>query len=136
MQDYLAQASDFLIKNGIHFSAVLKNEKLPSWGNNNRRENNHFLVTLKKGARKVSFDFFDSVNNFRAGKNYLDCYSVLASVSSDIYCPDNLQDFCAEYGYDPTKETKKLFTACHKHAQKLRKFFDTEEIREELSQIH
>lgn len=136
MQDYQKQASDFLAKHNIRFSAVLKNEKLPSWGNKSRRENNHFLVTLKKGVRKISFDFFDSAHNFRNGINTLDSYSVLASVSCEIHCPDNVQDFCAEYGFPIDKGTKKMFNKCHKHAEKLRKFFDTEEIREELSQIN
>lgn len=27
-------------------------------------------------------------------------YSVLASISGDIHCPDSFADFCAEYGYD------------------------------------
>lgn len=136
MQDYQKQASDFLAKHGIEFSAVLKNEKLPSWGRKDYRENNHFLVTLKKGARKISFDFFDSTHDFKNGVNTLDSYSVLASASCEIYCPDNVQDFCAEYGYKLDKEAEKTFNRCHKHAQKLRAFFDTEEIREELSEIN
>ena len=139
--NYQQQASDFLAKYGISFSFKLANTKRPSWDEN--RQCNHFVVTFKKGRRSISFDFFDSVHNFQKGIKELGAYSVLACCSSEIYCPETFEEFCVDYGYEAyssyngkkNQQSAKTFAALKKQSVKLQKFFDTEEMRDNLSEI-
>jgi hypothetical protein len=134
MNDYQQQAADFLAKHGIKFSAKLVNKKSPPWSPD--RKVNHFIVTLKNENRRVSFDFFDSVNNFNAGKTELDEYSVLACCSSEFNCPDSFEEFCSEFGYDAdSRKAEKTFNACQKQSAKLKKIFDTVESINDLMEI-
>lgn len=141
--NYHQQAADFLAKHGIVFSAKLSNEKLPNWQNDNKpcylrdekRKNNHFVVTLRKGTRRVSFDFFDSTANFEKGIAELDAYSVLSCCSSEFYCPETYQDYLSDFGAEDCKEQKKTYNAWEKQSAKLQKFFDSEEMREDLLKI-
>jgi len=127
MKDYQQQAADFLTKHGIKVSAKLTNKKLPSWdgyAKDGPRKNNHFVVTLKNENRRVSFDFFDSESNFRAGKTELDVYSILTCCSSGFHCSGDFEDFCAEFGYDnDSRKAEKLHKACLKQSSKLKKLF-------------
>lgn len=132
--NYQTQALDFLAKHGIKFSFKLANTKTAPWGKDEKR--NHFVVTFRKGRKSFSADFFGSINDYKAGKTEIDAYSVLACFSSDIYCPDTFGDFCADYGYnEDSREAEKTFRACKKLAVKLNKFFDTEEMKKDLSEI-
>jgi len=97
--NYKQQAADFLTKYGITFSAKLANTKTPDWKDDSRPVN-HFVVTLKQGKKRVSFDFFDSINNYEKGVKELSCYSVLSCCSSEIHCPETFKEFCNEFGYD------------------------------------
>lgn len=130
------QAADFLVKHGIRFSAKLVNKKLQEW-EGNERKSNHFVVTLENENRRVSFDFFDSVNNFNAGKTELDAYSVLACCSGDYHCPETFEEFCSEFGYDAdSRKAEKTFKACQKQSAKLKKIFDTQEMVDDLMEIN
>jgi hypothetical protein len=128
------QAADFLTKHGIKFSFELVNTKRPSWDEN--RQCNHFVVTFQKAGKKMSFDFFDSINNFEKGVTELRAYDALTCCSSELYCPDTFEEFCSEYGYDEdSRSAEKTFRALSKMSKKLRAFFDTEEMREDLGEI-
>lgn len=133
MNEYDQQALDFLAKHGITFAAKLSNTKKPSWKDVTV---NHFIVTFKKAGKRMSFDFFDSVNNFQKGVVDLRSYDALTCCSSELYCPDTFRDFCSEFGYDEDSRTaEKTFRALKKFSDKLKKFFDSEEIRDDLSEI-
>ena len=133
--NYQQQAADFLAKYGITFSAKLANTKTPSWKDDSRPVN-HFIVTLKQGKKRVSFDFFDSINNYEKGIKELNAYSVLACCSSEIYCPDTFKDFCDEFGYDyDSRKAEKTFKSLKKFSNKLQKFFSSKEMRDSLSEI-
>lgn len=133
--NYQQQASDFLTKHGISFSAKLANTKTPSWKDDSRPVN-HFIVTLKQGKKRVSFDFFDSIANREKGITELDAYSVLSCCSSEIHCPETFEEFCSEFGYDEdSRKAEKTFKSLKKFSDKLKKFFDTEEMRDNLSEI-
>lgn len=141
MFDYDQQATDFLAKHGITFSFKLANTKVPSW-DDGRGKHNHFIVSFKKGSKRVSFDFFDSVNNYEKGIDTLDSYSVLANCSSELYCADTYEEFCSEFHYGDAydvrtgkKKHAKIFRALKKMSDKLQKFFDSEEMREDLGEI-
>jgi len=142
MNQYDQQAADFLAKYGITFSFKLANTKTPDWKNDSRPVN-HFIATLKRGKTRVSFDFFDSINNYEKGVKELRAYDVLTCCSSEIHCPDTYEEFCSEFGYDAynvntgkrDKNNSKIFLECKKLSTKLQKFFDSEEIRDDLSEI-
>lgn len=131
--NYQQQAADFLAKYGISFSFKLANTKRPSWDNG--RQCNHFVVTLKKGRRRVSFDFFDSTANFESGIEELDAYSVLSCCSGEFYCPETYSDYLSDFGAEDCKEQKKTYNAWKRQSAKLQKFFDNEETREDLLEI-
>lgn len=134
MTDYQQQATDFLTKHGVTFSFKLANTKVPSWDES--RKCNHFVATFKQGKKRMSFDFFDSINNFQKGVAILDAYSALTCCSSEINCPDTFEDFCSEFGYEEdSRKAEKTFRALKKFSDKLNKFFDTEEMREDLGEI-
>lgn len=133
MNDYQKQAADFLAKHSIKFSAKLTNKKSPPWSPD--RKVNHFVVTLSKGKKRISFDFWDSQHNKQAGIETLDAYSALSCVSSDIYCADTFEEFCGDFGYN-TDSRKDLatFKRCSAFAKKLNAFFTAGE-KEELAEI-
>jgi len=136
MTDYQQKAADFLAKHGITFSFKLEDKKLPPWRESEVRQNHHFIVTLKRGDKKLSFDFFGSQNDYRNGKQEIDAYSVLACCSSDYYCPETVEDFCGEFGYDEdSRNAEKLHKAYLKQSKKLQAFFDGEEMVENLMEI-
>lgn len=134
--NYQQQAADFLAKHGIAFSFKLANTKLPNWGDSISRKNNHFIATFKKGSRRISFDYFDSENNFRAGKTEIDAYSALTCCSSELHCPETFGDFCSEYVYDnDSRKAEKLHKVCLKQSAKLKKIF-VGQAAEDLMEIY
>ena len=135
MTDYQKQAADFLAKHGITFSFKLANKKLPTWADSKVRQNNHFIVTFKRGDKKLSFDFFGSQNDYRKGKQEIDAYSVLACCSSEYHCPESFEEYLADFGVEDDKKQRKAFAAWEKHSAKLKTFFDGEEMVENLMEI-
>ena len=143
--NYQQQASDFLAKHGITFSAKLSNSKRAPWNDSLRGGGsyqfrtvdyrNHFVVTFKRGRRSISFDFFDSISNFKAGIKELDAYSALSCCSSEFYCPETYHDYLSDFGAEDCKEQKKTYNAWKKQSAKLQKFFGTKEVREDLLKI-
>lgn len=84
---------------------------------------------------RLTFDFWGSIADQRAGKKTVSAYDVLACISSDVYCPDTFKDFCGEYGYDTDSiEALQTFRRCSRFAKRLREFFTAAEL-EKLSQI-
>lgn len=135
MNEYDHQAANFLRKHEISFSFKLANTKTPDWKDDSRPVN-HFIVTFKRGENKCSFDFFDSINNYQKGITEISAYNALTCCSSEINCPDTFEDFCSEFGYDEdSRAAEKTFRTLKKFSDKLRKFFDSEEIREDLAEI-
>lgn len=135
MSQYDQQAADFLAKYGITFSFKLANTKTPDW-KDDYRPVNHFVATFKRGKNKVSLDYFDSINNYQKDITEISAYSALTCCSSEINCPDTFEDFCSEFGYEEdSRKAEKTFRALKKFSDKLKKFFDTEEIRDDLSEI-
>lgn len=133
MNEYDHQAANFLRKHEITFSFKLANTKIPDWKGS---PVNHFIVTFKRGKNKCSFDFFDSINNYQKGITEISAYSALTCCSSEINCPDTFEDFCSEFRYDEdSRAAEKTFRALKKFSDKLKKFFDTEEIRDDLLEI-
>lgn len=132
MNEYHQQADAFLAAHGITFRAVLSNTKTPNW--ESKGHCNHYKITLAGKGRKVTFDFFDSINNTEKGGNLV-AYVVLSCISGDVNCPETFEDFCGEFGFDADSiKALKTFKDCNALAKKLRKFFTENEI-EELQEI-
>lgn len=141
MSAFDAQADGFLTRFGISFEAIAGSAKCPPWGCDKKEHNHgrHYQVTLRRpdkiGAPEIEFPFWNSQHDAQK-QIEPSAYSVLACISSDLYCPDTLEDFCASYGYDnDSRKAEKLFERCSEFARQLREFFSTSEEREALSEI-
>jgi len=145
--EFDTQATDFLSRFGLKLKITLSDTKTPSWGDDcGGKYRPHYRVTLainksyvghsnRPFPHSTSFDFFGSIRDGMDGTSPSE-YSVLACISSDIYCPDTFADFCSDYGYDEDSRTaEKQFRACSRFAKQLRAFFTPDEIKA-LQEIH
>ena len=51
----------------INIKCLLSNTKPCKWDNKYPENHNHYIITVSYDGRKLSFDWFDSFNNFRTG---------------------------------------------------------------------
>lgn len=144
--EYDQQAEQFLARNGLKLRATLRDTKTPQWGADGKH-GHHYRVTLSKGkagtaehtgnirsATRLTFDFWNSVAAMEKGEEPT-AYGVLACISSDAYCPETFEDFCAEYGYEADSiKALQAFRRCSAFAKRLRAFFTETELQE-LSEI-
>lgn len=144
---YDQQAATFLDSNGIKFRATLSDTKAPAWGDGGEH-GHHFRVTLSKGkpctseytgnirsAARLTFDFWSSIADHKAGIKTVSPYSVLACISGDIFCPETFKDFCAEFGCESDSiKALQIFRRCSAFAKRLRAFFTQAEL-EQLAEI-
>ena len=113
-----------------------------------------FLIVIGKDRKQIDFRFYDSIHNTHirhqqpnemSGNKHLQndyyhrkalrklekelVYSVLACVYSDFHfdSPD-VWAFCAEFGYEPSKEAEKTYQRCREQEEKLKSIFTEEEI--------
>lgn len=130
--DYDKQADKFLADNSITFRAVLKDTKAPLWTNEDGKQapyGHHYRVTLSKGSKRLSFDFWDCRANKDKGVKTVNAYSVLACVSGDVTCPETFEDFCSDYGCDTdSRAAYRTFKRCSAFGKRLRAFFTESEI--------
>ena len=101
-------------------------------------------VFIRRNNTTISFKFGMSlndtqvfVNGFETGVMNEDeesrifndlLYSILASVASDYYIPNDYIDFISEFGYEDNSDTKKRYRKCAEHSAKLHKIFTEEDI--------
>lgn len=131
---YEDQAQTFLDSHGIKLRATLSDSKQCPCSEDYKP---HFRVTLSKEGQhdgthrtrqpsRLAFDFWGQDAS---------AYSVLACISSDLFCPETFADFCAEYGYDEdSRKSLQTFTRANNFSKRLRAFF-TEGEGEALSEI-
>jgi len=142
MNNYDKQAEDFCKRNGVkiitRYVGDVKgfpncpDDKLmhEKWSVRIYHENNP--------KESLQFPFYGSFHDF--GKRQLRKYDVLASISCEQYCPDNIEDFMAEYGYEDNfigdmPRIRRIFNQCRKMADDLHRIFSEREL-EELSEIN
>lgn len=131
--EYGQQAETFLTIHGLQFRATLKNTKPAPWADDTRYRP-HYRVTISRPGKRLSFDFWNSVDAGRTGKP-LTAYDVLACISSDAYTPDTFEEFCADYGYDTdSRKAHATFRRASAFAKRIRAFFTAEELKA-LSEI-
>lgn len=98
--------------NKIELTCTLSNTKPCKWDNKYPENHNHYIVTVSYDGRKLSFDWFDSFNNFRAGnidKSRKEIAEMFLSYLQDILYKNNYADktdFCQEENH-----TVKLWNA-------------------------
>lgn len=129
---YDIQAEQFLLKHGIKLRITLSDSKPAPWDT----AGHHYRVTLsKKSGGRVTFDFWGSVADMRAGKAPSE-YGVLACLSSDVNIPETFEDFCSDLGYEQDSiKALQTFKRCLSFSKRLRAFFTTDEI-EALQEIN
>lgn len=143
---WMKQATDFLEAHGLQFQTVNRHDdKCPIWpsayGSHpnachcGQTHGDHFRVTISgKDRGRLTFSYWNSLYNKQVGKD-LTPYNVLASLGSDINCPNVFADFCNIYGVERnSRKAYLLFTRCARFGKRLRAFF-TEKEREELQKI-
>lgn len=135
--EYDNQAAAFLKKWGIKFTATrAESNACPMFCDGKHIHGDQYRVTLSRNGKRITFSFWNSLNDSREGKE-LDAYSVLSCCSSDLNCPETFEDFCAEYGYDQdSRKAETTFKACLKQSERLHRLFDGEEIEAELQTIN
>jgi hypothetical protein len=150
---YDTQAETFLANNGIRLRITLSDSKTAPWS----PAGHHYRVTLSgkkpcdcvehgeesklkhlvvcpRQNRRITFDFWDSVNAAEKGTAPT-AYDILACLSGDAYCPETFADFCAEYGENPDSlKAVQTWKRCHSFAKRLRAFFTPAELAQ-LSEI-
>lgn len=96
----------------INIKCLLSNTKACKWDKKYPENHNHYIVTVSYDGRKLSFDWFDSFNNFRAGnidKSRKEIAEMFLSYLQDILYKNNYADktdFCQEENH-----TVKLWNA-------------------------
>ena len=133
--DYNKQARDFLEKS---FSSVTLTFRAKSinevWKEHELR--NSYDVTIQTPLGKMSFVFWDSIENTRKQSIKAvnpSTYDVLACLTK--YDPGTFEDFCSGYGYDEDSRTaERVYIDVIREYKQLCSIF-TDEQMEELREI-
>lgn len=122
--DYETQARAVAAKIGLTVKAEQKGDRCPPWEDGKCIHGDRYRVTLRKGRRSLSFDFWNSLNDMQNGKEP-GYYNILSCVSSDATGPTDPDEVAAEYGGD-MKPSQAIASA--KFAGQLQAFFTEDEI--------
>src|SRR5258708_7169118 len=125
MSEYLARAELFLRTFEIEFKVTHVDAKCPGYCDDPKHihGDRHRVQFKKRDGRALSFFFWNSYNDMRAGK-LPNAYDVLACCSSDFHCPDTFAEFCSEFGYEAdSRKALATFRAALAHSRKLQAFF-------------
>lgn len=99
------------LENGLHFQ-----------GDKDKRD--IYNITLKRGVRKYSFKFGQSIAK---GSNEPTLYDVLACLQK--YEVGTFEDFCDEFGYDnDSRNALKTYKAVVKEYDKMCSLFNSDEL--------
>jgi len=125
--DYQANALDFAKSHGIKLTVLsYRFGYMDNWIDGVTRC--IFTLCLSRGRKHYTFEFGQSI---AAGSQEPTMYDVLACIQK--YDVGDLANFCDEFGYEPTKHTRKVYKAvCREWAAVERLFGD---IIEELQDI-
>ena len=122
------------IKDLVKIRSVLKTQD--KYFDDDKESRNIYRVYVTYNGKTISFKFGDSIHNTNMGIE-LDDESVLNTICSDYYCPDDFSEFCSEYGYDQdSRKAEKTFKNCQIQSAKLHKLFedaDIEKLNEEVN---
>lgn len=140
--EYDEQAINFCEKTNTVIKAEFIGRDIPQW-EEEKNLHNHFKITLQRGKRSYTFDFWDSIYNteksIKESKDFLFDkffpreYDILACMQK--YDCGTFENFCAEFGYDTdSRKAEKIYNACVKEFTALQTLYNDEEI-EEMQEI-
>ena len=134
--EYQTNAEQFLERYGIRFAVAFVDTSCPPFCNDSKHiHGQKYRVTLIRKGLHIQFHFWNSWNDAQSNRPPSE-YDVLACASSDIHCPSDFGDFCAEYGYDTdSRRAEQTFKRCRAQSERLQRIFDTEEMQADLSTI-
>ena len=126
MGEYEKQAIDFL--NKTNSKIEIEFLKRDFHFDEDKEKRNIYKVTLSKGIRKYTFNFWDSIFNTNKSKRENPSnYDILACLNVDYN--NNFEDFCSNYWYDKdSKKVEKIYNAVQKEQDELQKLYSDEEI--------
>jgi hypothetical protein len=133
--EYVKQATDFLNKYGIKFSAkfLAHDFHFPE----DKETRDIWKLTLRRGKQAISFRFGQSIAE--QGDEPTE-YDLLACITKND--PGSYEDFCSDFGYEAfndnytgrNKNTSRTYNAVVREWNKVNGFFSSEEL-EELQEI-
>lgn len=120
----------------INIKCLLSNTKPCKWDKRYPESHNHYIVTVSYEGKRLSFDWFDSFQNFRCNvidKDRNEIVEIFYSFLQDILYKNeysNKNDFCKEEGNTPI-----LWSALCKHENKYNRVFEGIDIYELASNL-
>lgn len=128
--DYLKSATDFLRKTETSLkSEFIKND---FYFKGDKEKRDVYKITIKRGERKFSFKFGQSIFKSVAGIAP-NAYDVLACLIK--YDPIDFESFCSDFGYDTdSRSAKKIYKTVQKEWKMVQALWNDKEI-EKLSEI-
>ncbi len=115
----------------IELTCTLSNTKVCKWDKKLPENHNHYIVTVSYEGKRLSFDLFDSFQNFRCGvtdKDRKEIIEMFYSFLQDILYKNEFLDkneFCQQEGNTPT-----LWNALCKQENKYNRVFESVDIYE------
>lgn len=103
----------------IKIKCLLSNTKACKWDKKYPENHNHYIVTVSYEGKRLSFDWFDSFQNFRCGvidKDRNEIIEMFYSFLQDILYKN---EFCQQEGNTPT-----LWNALCKQENKYNRVFE------------
>ena len=128
--DYERQGTEFLRRFAFRLVVRFVDSRCPPW--EDRRDHihgDHYRVTVRRGRKSLSFDYWNSYQDRAAGKSPTSC-DILACLSSNISAPTDPDEVAQEFG--EMKPSQAIAIA--KFARRLQRFFTPEE-QEALMEI-
>lgn len=105
----------------ISINSTFLNNK--QWNCNVQNWNNHEITILHNG-KKTSFDFWGSIMHPEIKTEKELVYAFYCFLSDGISAETNdFFDFCDEFGYEPTRDSQKIYNACKKSLAKIKNVF-------------
>ena len=115
----------------IKINCLLSNTKACKWDKKSPENHNHYIVTVSYEGKRLSFDWFDSFQNFRCGiidKSRKEIIEMFYSYLQDILCKNEYSDKNDFYKGDGNTPT--LWNAFCKQENKYNRVFDNVDIYE------
>jgi hypothetical protein len=115
----------------------------PDWDKENLHNNFRIFVKNLENQKKVSFLFWDSIENYEKGKTELTeedliyCFKMLLEDALNYLENPDIDEFAKELGYEKVSDVIRAFNGCKKQLEKVIKLgIDTnEEIYELINAI-
>lgn len=115
----------------IKIKCLLSNTKACEWDKKYPENHNHYIITVRYEGKRLSFDWFDSFNNFHSGsidKSREEIIEMFYSFLQDVLYKSEYSDkndFCKEKENTPT-----LWNALCKQENKYNRVFEGVDIYE------